>query len=498
MKQIYVIAVCALSVSLCAFQAEANFKKNQIAKVGKVTCGFTGSWFPVKKTGKNFTKIAKPSAAQKNVCKSLLVASKVSLTKLPDLSNIASSSRSSIQAVTGTPPTLAEIISGNSSEIFWRPGVVSSIASGTPSQEQCGEFHSGSNDGESSGFLGCYLSFNSGHALAEVVRAGTTMCYLKNIPTVEALSTGGLRVERGSLPSGGVRELFNTPSGANARIVKIGLSEGGRDGDQSVGIIRIFSANQIATTGDIYRYDMAFCEGNEPEPQEVEQTRITASGEFVSNSFNRRGGGEGSLFSGVVRAFLRTENGSLIFDAARSRTANFINSQSEQGQTVLRKSAVSINSNNEVENKEYAVTPSETRKAYSFAATSGNGITGLRFLEGAIKQTFASGDFNGATEFRDTTYVSAPSSRFISALNAVDLQTDEYFTGTPTPNNPAASVSCDTEADIEIAVNMESEVVQLVTQQCELERLPEGVDYCRTSELEQAQQRFSSVCQQSR
>lgn len=494
MRRFYLVALSAVILTWASSGAEANFKKNQIAKVGKVTCGFSGSWFPVKKVGKSFTRIAKPSGAQKTACKSLLVASKVSLTKLPDLSGIAASGRASNQTVSGTPPTLAEIISGNSAEIFWRPGVVSSIASGTPSSEQCREFFSGTNDGESSGFLGCYLSYNSGNTLAEVVRAGTTMCYLKNMPTPETLAAGGFRVVRGELPSGGVRALFSTPAGSTTRIVKIGLSAGGRDGGESTGIIKIFGANQIAAAGDLYRYEMIFCEGDSSEPQEVEQTRITSVGEFVSNSFNVRGGGEGSRFSGTVRAFLRSEDGSFVFDATRDRTAQFVSSQSERGQTVTRKASVVLSSGNEIENKEYAVTPEETRKAFSVSAYSGVGITGLRFIEGAIKQTFARGDFSGATEYRDTVYAAAPSSRLVSSLDEVDLVRDEFFSGTPAPQLPSVSLSCDSQADIEVEVAMESDSIQQVTQLCELERLPEGVDFCRTAQLEQAQDRFNSVC----
>jgi hypothetical protein len=485
------IALIALLVSPAT---HANFKKNQIAKVGAVTCGFAKSWFPVSRSGKNFIKIKKPTAAQKAACKTLLIGSKVSLTKLPNLSKIAASSSSSAQVVTGIAPTLSEILTSGPTSTFWRPGVVSSIATGSPTPGQCGEFFSGQNDGESGGFLACYLTQNSGFALSEIVRAGTTMCYLKNMPTAEVLRSGGMRVVRGALPSGGISSLFSTPSGSTPKIVKIGLSSGGEDGGASTGILKVFAADQIAASGDLYKYEMVFCEGDSRTPQEVEKTRITSAGAFISNSANVGGGGEGSRFTGTVTAFLRAEGGSFIFDSSRPRSASFSSTTQFGGETFSNRSEVVISEGNELSNKEYSLSSRETRKAYSVSAFSGSGVTSIRFLEGAIKQSFASGDFNGATEFRDSVYLSAPANRFVSSLSTVDLQTDPFFSGTPEPESITASVTCSTPADIEVEVTMENDSVRLITAQCESERLDGDVRFCSSQELEEAQNRFNSVC----
>lgn len=494
MKASLLFLTACVCVGVSSF-AVADFKKNEIAKVGNVRCGFAKTWFPISKSNGTFVKIKKPTAAQRAACKTLVSSSKVNLAKLPDISQIAKSremisTKLNTNTVSGTPPTLLDIVTSGPSTVFWKPGVVSSIASGSPTTEQCSEFFTGSGDGQSGGFLSCYMNQNAGQALAEVVRAGTTMCYLKNMPTEEVSRAGGFTITRGELPGGAVTRLFETPSGNTPRIVKIGLSAGGEDGGASNGIIKIFSSNQIASSGDIYKYEMIFCEGSASVPREIERTRITSSGEFISSSFNS--GNDGS-FAGSVRAFLRNEAGSLVFDATRSRTASFSSGRSEGGATSVSKSEIEITGNNEIISKEYGIFPNDTRKAYSVSRFSGAGTRSLRFFEGAIKQTFAFGDFNGATEFRDTYYSAAPANSYVSLLSSVDLATDNFFAAAPTVTEGSSSLNCSATADIEVAVDMENDAMRNVTATCEGERL-DGVNFCSGNELAEAQARYSSVC----
>lgn len=475
--------------------AVADFKKNEIAKVGNVRCGFSKSWFPVGKSNGKFIKLKKPTAAQRAACKTLVSSSKVNLAKLPDISQIAKSRELSPEklttaSVSGNPPTLSEIVASGPSTVFWRPGVVSSIASGSPTAEQCNEFFTGAEDGQSGGFLSCYMNQNAGQALSEVVRSGTTICYLKNMPTEEVLRAGGFSLTRGALPGGDVTRLFETPAGDSPRIVKIGLSSGGQDGGASNGIIKIFSSNQIASSGDIYKYEMIFCEGDAPVPQEIEKTRITSSGEFMSSSFSN---GNGGTFSGTVRAFLRSESGSLVFDPARSRTASFSSTHLEGDSSSSSKSEIEITGENEIISKDYGIFPDDTRKAYSISRFSGASARSLQFLEGAIKQTFAFGDFNGATEYRDTYYSAAPSSSYVGRLSTVDLTTDSFFASPPSVTEGTTSLNCSANADIEVTVDMENDAMRSVTATCESERL-DGISFCRSNELSDAQTRFATVC----
>lgn len=487
-----------LGISLIvASNTFADFKKNEIAKVGGVTCGFEKVWFPVKKTQGKFAKIKAPTSAQKTACKQLVIPSKVNLAKLPDLSQIArsrvlSSANQRVSSVSGTPPTLSEIVTSGPATVFWKPGVVSSIGSGSPSTEQCSEFFTGSSDGQSGGYLSCYMNQNAGQALTEVVRAGTTMCYLKNMPTNEVFRAGGFTLTRGTLPGDSVTRLFETPVGSSARTIKIGLSSGGQDGGASNGIIKVFSSNQIASSGDIYKYEMIFCESDSAQPQEIEKTRITSNGEFVSSSFNTSDGGNGN-FSGTVRAFLRTEGTGLIFDNTRSRTASFSSSRNEGSSSSSTKSEVEINGDNEIKSKEYGIFPEDTRKAYSVSRFSGTGTSSMRFFEGAIKQTFAFGDFNGATEYRDSFYAAAPENPYISSLTIVDLGTDDFFQTPPSVTEGTSSLTCSAKADIEVVVDMDNDAMRSVTAACEGERL-DGVNFCQSEELSQAQERFGSVC----
>lgn len=495
MRNLTLVVLCSISL-LSSINAQAAFKKNQIAKLSGVTCGFSRSWFPVKKAGKEYIKIKSPTRDQKAACSALVKPSGLNLSKLPNLtklvaSNAAGAASVTASAVSGTPPTLSEIVSTGPSTVFWAAGVVSSVGSGSPSPEQCQQFMPNGVDGSSGGFLSCYMTQSAGYSLAEIVRAGTTMCYLKNMPTREVLNAGGFRVISGSLPGGSVNNLFTTPSGTRPRVVKISLSAGGENGEATTGLLKIFSESQIASSGDLYRYEMAFCESNSGQPREKEKTRITSTGEFISSSSHSSD--NNSQNSGTVHAFLRSEGGGLVFDTTRDRTAQFVSSRNEQGTPTAVKADITINGDNEITSKEFGIFGSDTRKAFSVSRFSGAGMSSLRFFEGAIRQTFSQGEFNGATEFRNTNYTLAPSNSYVSSVATVDLNTDGFYSGTPSPTDETLSVSCNTQPDIEIEVNMANDAIGAVTAVCEGERL-DGVDFCRSSELQAAQSRFNSVC----
>ncbi len=482
--------------------ANLSLKKNQVAKVSGVTCGLVkNSWKVIKKSKKKYILVKNPPTAQRKICNQIVKPSKVNLANLPDAGNLVRSAPSTSaivsansigsQSVSGTPPTLSEIITTGPSTIFWAPGVVSSVASGSPTTEQCNEFFNSSSDGSSGGFLSCYMTQSAGYALSEVVRSGTTMCYMKNMPTQEVFRAGGFRVTDGTLPGGNVANLFKTPSGSTPRIVRIVMS--GDPEGESKGVIKVFSESQNASSGDQYKYEMVFCDGGSTTPQEVEKTRITSAGEFISSSTNNNSEGGNGVYKSTVRAFLRSEGSNLVFDNTRSRTATQAGTGDSPGGAFARKAQVTINGDNEITSKEFDIQGSDVRKAFSVSRFSGTGMSSMRFFEGAVKQTFSFGDFNGATEFRNSSYVAAPSNSYISALESVDLSTDSFYSGTPTVNAESASVRCNAAADIEITVDMTSDIMQSVTAGCEGERL-DGVNFCGSSELQQALSNFNTSC----
>jgi len=486
------IFTCSLLVSV---EAQARFKKSNVVNVGRFLCGFDRTWVPIKRVGKRYVRLKKAKLAHRSACNGLLRPSSMSLSAIPDLASITAPSGSNTRSLhslagSATPPTLREIVSGDPSSIFWREGVISAIANGSPSEEQCNEFLNQSEDGRSGGFLACYMAQNVGQALTEVVRAGTTMCYLKQISKDEILNSGALTVTSGRLPDGSISTLFGTPAGARPRVVRIGLSSGGEYGGRSDGIIKIFAASQIAASGDRYRYEMIFCEADAEGPQEVELTRITTQGEFVSRSANVYGSGR---FAGTVRAFLRSVGDALVFDTSRPRRASFSSVQEELERESQTKAEVVISTDNTISSKEYGLFGDETRKAFSVSSFSGSGIASIRFLEGAVKQTFSFGDLSGATEFRDSSYVTSSSTPFASELDEVDLETDPFYSGEPEPDELDASIGCDTEADVEIVVDMDTPEIEELARSCESERL-DAVQFCQSDELTEAMEQYPFAC----
>lgn len=494
------LAILSLSAIVIAFPSLcfSQFKKkNEVVKVSGVLCGFQKSWMPIKKVAGKYVKNTKPTAAQRAACKKLVKPSSVSLAKLPSFTQLAKSNNASqrairLESISGVAPSLSEIVTSGPVPVFWRPDVVSSVASGSPTPEHCNEFFVGQSDGQSGGFLSCYMAQSAGYSLSEIVRAGTTLCYMKNMPTPEVARAGGFTVTSGTLPGGSVTTLFNTPTGSTARVVKIMMSGGGENGGASYGVLKIFAADQIAASGDIYRYEMAFCEGDTPTPQEKEKTRITAAGEFISASSHTSAGGSGRN-SSVVRAFLRSTGSTLVFDNSLDRTASFVSTRDQQGGTATFKANITINGRDEIISKEHQIESDGARKAYSISRFTGTGMKSLRLFEGAIKQTHSFGDFSGATEYRDSYFAVAPSNEYMSQVNLVDITNDPFYSGQPTPDDQSLSVDCNTQPTITIAVDMSNDAMRSVASACEGERL-EGVDFCRAPELEAAQAQFGQAC----
>jgi len=494
MKQIALLIVLSLIVVSGSSAQSISLKKNQLAKVAKVTCGFVKTkWQPVKKVSKNFLIDKKASVASKKACSSLLkLGAANNLSKFPDTSRVikvnaktTAKELAGISSVSGTPPTLSEIRTNGAIQTFWRSGVISGILSGTPSQDQCNEFYSSNTDGASGGFSACYLTQGVGYSVSEIARAGTTLCYMKNFPKREVSDAGAVELVSGSFPGGNIENLFSVPSGSQARVVKV-VANQGSEGSSDI-YLRVNSVRQNEASGDQYKYEFWACEGG-TTPQEHETTRITAGGEFITKSVGRSDDGN---FGSSVRGFLIREAGKLVFDASRDRIAETVGIGSNSN----RKSLITINSSNEVSSKSYDVFgSSEPRKSYSVASFLGSGLSSLRFLEGAYSERQGDGNFSSAIEYRDSLYASAPNNQYLETVDRVNFATDSFYASAPTLGDDDSNISCSATADVVIKLDMENEAMRSVASECEGDRIDGSIDFCRSTDLQTAQDNFRSVC----
>lgn len=478
--------------------APIALKKHQIAKIkvesASVTCGYIKSkWNVVKKSGSKYEVKSSASRKQKTACGKLLkLGAAKNLSQFPSTGSLVKSaslsqSNFSTNAVVGTPPTLEEIVSSGGEDIFWRPGVVSTIGSGTPDQATCSEFFGGSDDGTSGGFGACYLTEGVGYSVGEIIRAGTSLCYMKNAGSQQGAESGAIQIASGTV-EGGVRNLFSTPSGSQSRTIKVSTS--GEEGESTM-FIRVASASENERDGNQYKFEFWACEGNQSSPQEYEVTRITSGGEFKSKSihtFGQNGIGESN-----TSGFLSRSGSSLIFDTTRERTATFGGSQESVATNF--KGHIVINGQNQIFSKVHDTQGEHERKGYSVARFDGSGLSTLRFYEGAFKEEQQFGEFSNGIEYRDAGYRSSPQSEYITFLDQVNFSTDEFYTESFSAPTIPSRASCTTTPDVVAELDMSSEFMQSIAQECEGERIDGDIQFCRSEALETAQQRYNNVCQ---
>ena len=131
---------------------------------------------------------------------------------------------------------------------------------------------------------------------------------------------------------------------------------------------------------------------------------------------------------------------------------------------------------------------------YSVSRFSGSGLSTLRFFEGAYKQNHTFGSFNGATEFRDSFYVSAPSNSMVGRLDSVDLSTDAFYQSPAQVAPLPSDISCSARADLELSLDFENNAMRAVTALCEGERIDGDTRLCEAVSLNNAIQRYPQVC----
>lgn len=451
-------------------------------------------WRPAKRVrGRGSVyKAIRGTRAQRAACESIGNLGTIVLSQLPSTEDIfranESASGLSAFAVSGTPPALVDIPAGSIKDIFWRSGVIDGINSGSPTPEQCAELFDSPADGTSGGFNACYLTMNAGEAFQTVLRAGTTLCYMKRALSQEGLDTGAVQLVSGAFPGGSVDNLVSPPSGTSARIVKINAAAGG--GTTSI-YLRIYGAATNSAEGNSYRFDFWSCDaGPSGAPSEIERTSVSTAGVYSSSSQ----GNSGSVFANTVRAFLVRSGDALTFDVSRARSATTAFDDGSQ----MGKSELEIDGSNIVRVKRYADFGTDSNKAYSVSRMTGSSLTELRFLDGAFNEIFSNDSFgsfshSGGIEYRTSVYTSAPGNSFVSDLGAVNLSTDTFYSTLTPLTFDSTGFSCSEPADITMSIDLAAPAFTPIRAACEGTRL-DGMDYCRDSEVQTAVTNYFARC----
>lgn len=488
-----------IAIILSAYTTAFAAPKTKVSVVGKrgavkVQCSFDkrkNRW-KLNLNSRTQDKLRQRKISKKRAnraCRSLVSPSAVAgLDKLPGVGKVANSfARASVKlgAVIGTPPKLSDIPTMDVSNLFWNDGVVSRINSSTATQDDCNQFYGGNSDGASAGYAGCYMAMATGQIMEEAVRAGTSVCYMRNFPTVG--EAGGVSVTSGSenLPDGDVAKIFETPEGSTPRLVKVQISN--FPGDDGPGDIFIEVAGQETNNAnkDQYAYRMWFC--NEGTANGSESGRVRKNGKVTLSAEGADGPGEG--YSVSLNAYLIEKDGELTFNPNLDRILD-LNFASEFH---AQKGRAVFTAQNEIKTKSYM--PFEGIRSYGVMSFQGSEVADVRFLDGAYKDEKESSQEDGfevGVEYRNDRYVAAPESDKVKALRKVNLISDDFYQVEPLTFD-ASAYDCSASADVTVSLDFSTPELLAVGQKCEGESL-DNMDFCSSGAIQSAESNFAAAC----
>ncbi len=399
------------------------------------------------------------------------------LAKLPSVSGALAAAvrkhRAGMMAdFTGTPPTLVAIPTLDVKSVFWRPGVIDAIASGTATPGQCSEFWSGTADGESGGMGACHMAETVGYSLGDILNSDNSLCYMKRFPTRTNLDNGALTLIAGSFPQGDPTKLFGVPPGSTSRVVAVHVNG---DAKSQTVFLRVHSEDENTAAGDLYATDLWYCRGN-PTADGFDRIRITTGG--VITAEEQQAEDDGSHVATVTGAVTFTD-GAVVYDTTQTRVAEVAGVQSGGG----FKAAHEIRPDNTFASRSFDTFGGGTSRSYVVASFSGGSVDALRFLAGAFKERHddpqhgAQPDFAGSTEYRSTYYAASPGSALEARLADVDFDTDPFYADPPSVRVDASAYSCETTPDVEVAIDFANPAGAAIRQQCEA-HVYEGSEYC--------------------
>ena len=469
------LAVFVTCADLSFAEKTYKFKKGQLVKVSGKQCGLIlNKWKPVKKSGKQYI-IDKKGGRR---CSTLLAPAalkKSGLASIPSASGLLkSSAKTSALAVSGNPPAVRTIPTLGGKNVFWTPGLVDAISvANPPTQLQCSEFFYGATDGQSAGILGCYSVQGVAFAFQSIIEGGNSACFMKNIPTQENVASGGVQVVDGSLPGGDITKLFSIPTGTKARIIKVVIA--GFGAQNQYGFIRINSQSTLDKKGQQYSYNLWFCNEGQATANNHEETSVSLAGEY--KYFNVFAEGT-NKYQNEITAYLTKSASGLEFDTSKERVAQ----TSGEFQGGNFKSLITVFPNNTIATKVKESFNNFGRSNYGVAEFSGSGLSDFTVRAAAIKDVFSNLSQEAGIEYRDTLFLSAPSSTLKSELAKVDIATDSFYSQSASVTPDFSDKSCSQEADVTLQMNFAIPSMQLIGQTCSGQQL-QNMDFCRGNEI---------------
>lgn len=389
--------------------------------------------------------------------------------------------------VSGTPPLLTEITDSKVNTYFWN-GLLTTInntAAADITEAMRSSFYGGTVGGPG-GHGACFQAQSVGESFDRMMEAGTSLCYMKNVP---AKASNAMTVS-----SGTVFDLFKAST--TDKTIKITVTE------EDI-FMKVYGTE---SAGNAYNVDLWFCRSG--AVRNYENIRVNKDTGTFTASHAGQETWQGSTFqfqSAIAAGLTVGSDGTVTFDpnVDRTATAYFGKVGGSGTDTGTYKGYVAINNKDWIYAKRYNkysftdhtnTSVSGIDKNYSISAFSGDSLKKLRFLQAAYKGAGTWGSdsqtYSGASDFRDTHYVAIASSDLKTEVDAMDFSTDAFYTNLSPATFDTSVYSCSATADVTVSLDMAHSEMQAVQALCEAERFRD-YDMCWSEAIQSAQRKLN-------
>ena len=404
-----------------------------------------------------------------------------SLTELPDVDTMVQGGATAVdtsgniaaKTVTGasSAPALVDITSDTAKALFWKTDTGNMVDdindAGDVTQEQQSDFWTGEGS--------CRMAQMVGYSMQNIKQAGTSTCFMKNMPDV--IGVEGVVVASGSDPVTSTDTFFSKQ--ADDFILKINVAneqdQGDGGGGSQIVYIKVYGTNSLSSAND-YNVDLWFCADTTSTANGSEQIRYNATTGTLTDTNLETGS---NIFSSTFAATVTTDsNGAPIFDSASDRTATneFIQTGDFPG---VDKNVVTV-SGSKLFAKNYHHDDSNDWKNFAVAQYTGDTMSTLKFLQAGFKGingTDENNSWEGSTEFQTNHYegtglISALSdSGLVTATDNFTFAGDSFFDTVPADSDVDTSslsdLSCNPTVNYTITMDFADSAVQAVAALCQ-------------------------------
>jgi hypothetical protein len=402
----------------------------------------------------------------------------------------------------GEAPTLQTLASSPIKNVFWGDidgvNVIDAINNDNFGAQYCGEFFSAAN-GKSGGLGACHMAESVGYSYKEIIQSGTILCYIQNAPTKANLKAGGITLESGKFPPGGIEQTFSVPAGQKSRIIKIKFTNLPLGYGPTDIFLEVLSSKANKAGKNAYKLNLWQCAPGAEHPSNLDTITITNAFNYISTH-----GGvenfEGQLASGTAQktagasgALIKQKN-ELVWDTSSNRIATSTYKDTDGS---FFKSQIEITKDNTIKVKQAQQFYSASQKGIVITNYTGDSAESLRFLSGAFKEIDGGPTIVNAAKYNGDFYEVDQGNSLLPSVVAEDLES-EYYTSGVTDVVDTSMFSCNVTPDLTVSVDHSNSSVYSSIARCDLLGLIfENTYFCHEDpEVMTAEQKATDVCSQ--